>query len=359
LSGDESATASEVLEFLAPTRPDRLVTGLGGHGVVLIYEGESPGPTLMFRAELDALPIEETSPLPYRSQSPGKAHSCGHDGHMATLGALARGLGRRRPERGRAVLLFQPAEETGAGAAAILADPRFREISPDFAFAYHNRPGLPLGQIALRAGPVNCASRGLRIRIFGKTAHASTPEFGTSPMAAVAKLMPELTALGNARSFDDEFALVTITHARLGAPAFGISPGDAEIWATLRTLKNSRMAGLCDRAETAVSRAAASAGLRVEISYEDIFEACENDPRAVALLQRALEAEGLEVDERTPAMRASEDFGRFGASAPATMFFLGAGEAHASLHNSDYDFPDDLIEIGARIFMRALRDCLG
>src|SRR5918993_4038331 len=115
---------------------------------------------------------------------------------MAILAALARELGRQRPRRGRAVLMFQPAEEDGSGAAAVVADPRFRQIAPDFAFALHNLPGLPLGRGALVEGPVNCASRGMRIVLTGKTAHASMPETGTSPMQAVATLMPALTALG-------------------------------------------------------------------------------------------------------------------------------------------------------------------
>ncbi len=160
---------------------------------------------------------------------------------MATLAALARGLARQRPRRGRAVLLFQPAEETGAGAAAVVADPKFAEIAPDFVFAYHNMPGLPSGRVALAAGPVNCASRGMRIALSGKTAHASTPELGVSPMAALARLMPELASLGRGGALESaDFAMVTVTHARMGEPAFGVAPGYAEIWATLRTLRGLR-----------------------------------------------------------------------------------------------------------------------
>jgi amidohydrolase len=178
LSGQEEATARRVEAVLAATRADRIIKGLGGHGVAAVYEGAAPGPTVMFRAELDALPIEEITGLPYRSAMPGKAHLCGHDGHMATLAALARRLGRERPGCGRAVLLFQPAEENGAGAAAVLADPRFHAIAPVHAFALHNLPGLPFGHVALDQGPVNCASRGVGVVLAGKTAHASMPEHG-------------------------------------------------------------------------------------------------------------------------------------------------------------------------------------
>ena len=359
LSGEERRTAEEVRAFLANAAPDRVLCDLGGHGVAFLYDGAAPGPTLMFRAELDGLPIEEISTSEYRSDVPGKGHLCGHDGHMATLAALARGLGRRRPARGRALLLFQPAEENGAGAAAVIADPRFGEIAPDMAFAYHNMPGLPLGRAALAAGPVACASRGLRVVYTGKTAHASTPEFGVSPMAAVARLMPALSALGNAAKLDADFAMATVTHAELGERAFGVAPGRAEVWATLRTLTDSGMGKLCAEAEDLARQAGQSSGLQVEIDYHDVFAHCENAPEAVVRLASALDAEGVFHDASLLPMRASEDFGRFGAVAPAALFLLGAGEDHPTLHNPDYDFPDELIGIGARVFMRTLRDLLG
>ena len=363
VSREEARTAEEVCAYLAPTRPDETIVGLGGYGIAVVFDGTEPGPTVMFRAELDALPIEEISHAAHRSQVPGKGHLCGHDGHMATLAALARGLGRRRPGRGRAVLMFQPAEEDGSGAAAVMADPRFARIAPDLSFAYHNMPGVKLGTALLADGTVNCASRGMRIVLTGKTAHASQPESGVSPMSAMARLMPALTALGQGSVqgsvHDCEFTQVTITHAALGARAFGIAPGSAEIWATLRTLTDRRMERLRLDAERCVGAAAVETGLGVSISYDDIFEHCENDPAAVAHLRRALAAEGVAHDSGNLPMRASEDFGRFGKKAPAAMVFLGAGEHHPGLHNPDYDFPDDLIAIGARVMMRTLRDLLG
>jgi amidohydrolase len=359
LSREEVQTARMVQAFLASSDADRIITGLGGHGVAAIFDGEEPGPTVMVRAELDALPIEEISSSPHRSDVPGKAHLCGHDGHMAILAALARGLGRQRPRSGRAVLLFQPAEEDGSGAAAVVADPRFREIQPDFAFALHNLPGMPMGKVALAEGPVNCASRGMRIVLSGKTAHASMPEFRVSPANAVAKLLLALTALGGGSTQAENFAMVTVTHAKLGEPAFGIAPGRAEIWATLRTLTDAGMDDVRARAEQVVADATKGTDLGVEIAYDDIFHHCENAPEAVAHLRRALEAEGVSYDRGDLPFRASEDFGRIGATAPSAMFFLGAGENHASLHNPDYDFPDELIGIGARVFMRTLRNLLG
>jgi len=361
LSGEEVGTARMVTEALRASQPDTVVTGLGGHGVAAIYQGESDGPTVMVRAELDALPIHEISTLPHRSEIDGKGHLCGHDGHTATLMALARALSHKRPRRGRAILLFQPAEENGAGAAAVLADPKFETLRPDFVFSLHNFPGLPLGHAALTEGPVNCASRGMRIVLSGKTAHASCPEDGIAPTFAMAHLLGELTGLGVGGPLNAEFTLVTVTHARLGEPAFGISPGHAEIWATLRTLTDERMGDLVQSAEGLVRKHAIAAGLTASISYEDIFHQCSNAPAAVSALRQALGEEGISHDEgpTTLPMKASEDFGLFGRVAPSAMFFLGAGENHPRLHNPDYDFPDALIEVGGRAFLRTIRNLLG
>jgi amidohydrolase len=359
LSGDEAETAQAIAARLGGSRPDQVIQKLGGHGLAAVYRGDAPGPTLMFRAELDGLPIEERSSAPHRSQIRGQGHLCGHDGHMAALCALALGLSRRRPQRGRVVLLFQPAEENGAGAAAVLADPRFAEVAPDFAFAWHNMPGLPLGRAALKSGPANCASRGLRATLSGRTAHASMPETGVSPMRALARLMPALTALGPGGALDADYRLVTITHARLGGPASGVAPGEAELWATLRTLNDDGMASLAAGAESLIRACASEDGLGLDIRYQDAFAHCENAPEAVALLAHALESEGVATTATGLPMRASEDFGRFRAAAPSAMFLLGAGEARPNLHNPDYDFPDELIAIAARVMMRVARDALG
>lgn len=358
VSGEERETARIIGEFIASLDPDLLLRGIGGHGLAAVFEGASAGPTVLVRAELDALPIQEIGSLSHRSLIPGKAHLCGHDGHSATLALVATQLQKRRPASGRVVLLFQPAEETGAGAAAVLADPAFEHIRPDYSFSLHNWPGLPLGEVALREGFVNCASQGLRVQLFGRTAHASTPQDGVSPMPAVARLMPDLTGLGRGGALVEGFALVTVTHAVLGEAAFGIAPGHAEIWATLRTLGDGEMGALVRAAEDLVARVADEDGLRHAITYEDVFRACRNDAQAVAILRRALDAEGIAHTPGEP-MYPSEDFGRFADVSRSAMLFLGAGLDHPRLHNPDYDFPDALLAIGARIFLRTIRDLLG
>ncbi|WP_274627448.1 amidohydrolase [Arvimicrobium flavum] len=359
ISGEEAETAAAVVRFIADTNPEKVLTGLGGHGVAVVYDGREPGPTVLLRSELDALPIEEISDLPHRSLVPGKSHMCGHEGHTTILAAVARQLGRQRPAKGRVVLMFQPAEETGAGAAGVVADPRYDEIAPDFAFSLHNLPGVPLGHVRLKAGVVNCASRGMRVVLTGKTAHSSLPHTGVSPMPAVSKLMPMLAGLGGGDFSSDDFAMATVTHATMGEPVFGIAPGRAEVWATLRTRQDERMADLVAAAEGMARDAAAEFGLACSIDYHEIFVASLNAPEAVDHLRAALDAEGVPHDESGLPMVASEDFGTFGHGAKSAMFFLGAGERHPALHNPDYDFPDDLIPIGAKVFLRVVRNMLG
>ncbi|MHB2267609.1 amidohydrolase [Aliihoeflea sp. PC F10.4] len=359
ISNEEEKTALEIVSFLTPTEPDEILTGLGGHGVAAVYDSGLPGPTLLFRAELDALPIAELGDVPYRSQVPGKSHMCGHDGHMAILAALSRVFSRERPASGRVVLMFQPAEETGDGAAGVVADARYETILPDFAFSLHNLPGVPFGHVRIRDGVVNCASRGMRITLTGKTAHSSMPETGASPMRAIAELMPALAALGGGRFDEDSFAMATVTHCMMGEPVFGIAPGHGEVRVTLRTRLDERMALLCEQAEALANRVSRESGLGLTVDYHEIFVASLNDQQAANHLRRAMDDEGVKHDGEDLPMRASEDFGTFGHKAKSAMLFLGAGERQPQLHNPDYDFPDDLIPIGARVFLRTVKNLLG
>lgn len=358
VSGDEAATAAAVMAALSPLGPDGVYAGLGGHGVAAVFQGPAAGPTVMIRAELDALPIPEAPGPSYRSARAGVGHLCGHDGHMATLLGVAQELARTRPARGRVVVLFQPAEETGAGAAAVISDPQFARLQPDWAFALHNMPGVPLGQVRVAAGAANCASVGMRVVLNGRTAHASDPGTGLSPGGAVAALIPGLAALAEGGALTLDFRLVTVTHARLGEPAFGIAPGVAEVWATLRTLTDAPMSALRAAAQALVAQVADAHGLGHTVSWHDDFAACTNDPAAVAVILANLD--GMDFAPPDGPMRASEDFGRFAATGAKTaMFLLGAGIAAPALHAPDYDFPDALIAPGAGLFLRIIRDILG
>jgi len=356
LSGRESATAARVQSFFQALDPDRVLQGLGGEGLAFVFAGEAPGPRVLLRCDMDALPIEESEPLPHRSRCPGVSHKCGHDGHMAILAAVAEALARRRPLRGEVVLLYQPAEETGQGARAVLEDPRFESVKPDFCFALHNIPGYPLGQVLVRDGAFSCASRGMAIKLGGKTAHAAQPETGRSPAAAMCQIIEQLSSLPPELLPPNELAFATVVGSRLGEKAFGTAPGEAEIWVTLRAETDDTMAKLVNHAEELVERLADRDRLQHRIDYQDVFPATHNAPAAVEQIRACVPPDALTELERP--FRWSEDFGRFTAVAPGALFGIGAGEEMPELHHPDYDFPDELITPASALFLRILERCL-
>ncbi len=357
VSGEEERTAAIIAEELSKRGADQIWQGLGGHGVAAAFHGAAPGPTVLLRCELDGLPIRELSDLPYRSQVDGKGHLCGHDGHMVCLLGVADHLAQR-PATGRVILLFQPAEETGAGAQAVIEDPRWPEIRPDFAFAWHNVPGRPLGEVGLCAGPGNCASRGMQILLQGKSSHAAAPEDGLSPAAAMAALMTALPGLSEGQIGDEGFALATLTHAHLGEPTFGIAPADGELRVTLRTMTNTRMEALMDAAEQSVAQVRGD--LAVRIAWHDVFRSVVNDHEATGIARSVAVGLGQKVSDMPTPMRWSEDFGRFGDDgAQAAMMYIGAGEQHPQLHNPDYDFPDALVVPVSDLFCGLVEEILG
>lgn len=359
VSGEELVTAARIVAELERIGPDRIMTGLGGHGVAAVFESGNEGPGVLFRCELDGLPIYDTSNAAWKSQVEGKGHQCGHDGHMVIMCGLAARLAAQRPQRGRVILLFQPAEETGAGAAAVIVDPQFGEIRPDYAFALHNLPGLPEKAVGIRHGPFTFASEGLAIRMEGRTSHAAQPEEGLSPAAALSRLMTQMPQLTERLGLTSEQALVTLSHARLGEAAFGISPGVAEIFLTIRAIDNETQAKLMRAAEALAMQRAGEAGLEVSFSYHENFAAGHNDPEAVAMILEAADTLGHEVLMAQKPYRWSEDFGRFGSVSKTALFVLGAGEDHLRLHNPDYDFPDELIAPGIAMFDRIARGLCG
>lgn len=359
VSGEEVETARTIATALEALGVTEIVTDLGGHGVAGVFDTGVEGPTVMFRAELDALPITEINDIDWQSRVPGKGHLCGHDGHMTMLLALGRLLMRKPVSLGRVVLMFQPAEEDGSGARAVVADPKFAAVAPDYAFAIHLKPGLPFGHVATRPGLVNCASQGLAIHLHGKTSHAANPEGGRSPARTLSALVPALETLGLGGELNDQFRLATITHMTMGEPTFGIAPADASIFVTLRSATDGGKAEMVGQAKATAKRYAREAGLDVTFETHDDFAASNNDEEAVNLARAALDGLDIPHGEAGLPMRASEDFGVFGWPAKAAMLCMGPGTDYAALHNPDYDFPDEIIPIGATLFERLARDILG
>ncbi len=354
LSGQEAGTAGCIRNFLVDCGADEIHDSLGGHGLAAVFRAPSrkPGPAVMLRAELDALPLDEKFDSPWSSQVPGCAHKCGHDGHMAILAGVARRLQKHPPASGSVVLLFQPAEETGNGAAALLSDDRFQALKPDWIFALHNLPGHPAWSILTREGAFAAGSVGVRIKLSGKTSHAAYPEQGNSPDLAMAKLVTGLVNL--TQDNDDGLALVTVVHARLGEQTFGISPGDAEVLATIRSDRDEVLKQLKDSAAELGNAVALGSDLGCEIEYCEEFPVTTNDPEAVAVIRQV--AGELDLDLESPEespFRWSEDFGLLVRWAGrGAMFGLGAGAEHPVLHGPDYDFNDDLILPGVTFMER-------
>ncbi len=358
LSGSESGTADRIGRFFETLQPDKVIRGLGGHGAAFVFSGAAPGPTVLLRCELDALPIRELSRAAHRSTVDGRSHACGHDGHMAILAAVGEGLSALRPPRGRVVLLYQPAEEIGSGAEAVIGDGRFSEISPDLVFALHNLPGFPLGQVIVRTGTFCCASRGMVVSLEGTPAHAAQPETGTSPARAMRRIMKLIDDLPTRLRLGDEVAFATIVGARLGAEdAFGTAPGDARVMATIRSETDATLNRMVEHLESSVRRIASRHGLHHDVAYCDSFAATVNTPDAVAVVRRAAGDRSVKVVDGP--FRWSEDFGRFTALAEGALFGIGAGEVTPEVHNPAYDFPDELIPLGAAMFAGIIRECLG
>lgn len=349
VSNREYETAKKIRSFFEGLSPHK-ITEIGSTGVAFTFEGKEEGPTVMFRSELDALPITETSGLPYASTVRGVAHSCGHDGHMAILAALSKKIAAEPPLRGRAIVLYQPAEEVEQGARDVVNDPRFREIEPDYIFALHNIPGEESGSIILRKGTFAAASKGMTIKLHGKTSHAAEPENGVSPATAISDTISDLHSLIADKSLFTSLTLLTIIHIRMGEISFGTSPGYAEIMITLRAFENRDMELLTERAEEIIRSVAKRERLGVEIEYNEIFPATINDPGCVDLVSESAREIPLTVKYNDDPYKWSEDFAYFTEKYRGCLFGLGAGTDQPQLHNPEYNFPDEIIKPGTEIF---------
>ena len=354
LSGKESATAEYLRAFLQSCNPDNLITELGGTGIAAVYNGPTTGPRILLRCEMDAIPVSEKTNLPYNSAISGVSHKCGHDGHMAIMAGVANWLSENRPTSGSVVLLFQPAEETGEGAIRVLKDPRFQEIVPDFVFALHNLPGFPIGSIILRTGIFASASRGMVIDLAGSSSHASEPHLGRSPAPATARI---IQIFNDVPAFDGSMnrsAKITVTHVRIGEPAFGTSPGKGRLMATLRADNVEAMKTLSQWSEDNARGIADSCDLNIQITRTEEFPVTENSVKAADSVRTAAEHLGLEIIQPDNPFPWSEDFGHFTMSYPGALFGIGAGIHSPALHSPEYDFPDELITTGVDVFRRII-----
>lgn len=358
LSGDEYNTARTITAYLQKLKPDSIVTGIGGAGLCAVFNGEEEGPSIMYRCELDALPVEEKNSVWYRSSRKGVSHVCGHDGHMAIMVGLAHRLSKKRPYKGKVILLFQPAEETGQGAEWVVNDPKFNDIIPDYVFAYHNLPGYALHDIVLTNGVFASASEGMEALLTGKSSHAAEPEKGNNPAMAVSRIIKELLCLVKDKKSFEAFTLLTIIHARIGSVAYGTSPGEAVVNATLRSYLQSDMDKLKRKAEEVVSTVCRDEHLTLKISFAEKFPSTENHPETTDMIREICNSNGLNVFDLKAPFKWSEDFGHFTRIARGTLIGLGSGINQPALHNPDFDFPDELIPTGVKLYQKIYENIL-
>lgn len=354
LSGFEFQTAKTIAAFLKQYSPDELLENLGnGTGIIAVYHPDKEvKQTIMFRCELDALPIQEINEFDHRSDVDEVSHKCGHDGHMSIMCSLAKKLSEKRMKHTKVVLLFQPAEENGEGAVAIYNDSRFKELNPDQVFALHNLPGYDHHDIVVKNHTFTCAVNSIIVKLQGRTAHAGEPENGENPALAIAEIINQFNTKIQPDPMKEKFTVLTPIYITMGTEDYGISAGYGEIHYTFRRAANAEMKELEIELEEIAVKAAAKYKLQPEISWTQRFSANENDPSAVDFVRKAANDLKFNLIEREMPFQWGEDFGIFTEHFKGAMFGLGSGKETPNLHNPDYDWPDEITETGAQIFYK-------
>ena len=330
---------------------------------------------IAFRADIDALPIEESADFraagssgsSYASENPGVSHKCGHDGHMAALCGLALELDRRPVER-PVYLIFQPAEETGAG--AVLCKDLIREKGIGRIYAFHNLSGYPEGSVVYRRGLTQPASEGLTIRLLGETSHAAAPEEGKNPATALAELVLHARSVSKVRDgmaedsdglaeVSDKLAevrrsltLCTLVGLKCGEGDFGISAGSGEVSFTLRAEEEPVLEAMEKELLACAAELAGRDGLQLSYEIRDRFPETRNHDDALRDVLKAAQEAGFPTVAMENMWRASEDFGHYLKECPGAMFYLGNGEDWPPLHTKDYDFNDRILPAAVEMFLR-------
>lgn len=354
VSGKEHETAERIVGFLRENAPSfELITDIGGEGILAILDTQKEGETIVVRCELDALPIQEKNIFDYTSSKPGTAHLCGHDGHMSIVCALALRFETEPPSSGRIILLYQPAEETGEGSQQVLNDASFNEFKISQLIALHNIPAYAHGQILIKEGVICAASTGMHIHLEGRSSHAAEPDKGVSPWKALSALADYAKQVPD--SFDSG-ALITVVGARMGDADYGISPGGADLWLTLRSHTTETLNHMKRIVYEYAEKLGAEHQLEVTIRYAESFEATSNSTKHVQRFIESCKAIDATVSQLDEPFAWSEDVGRFTSVFKGFLFGIGSGEDVSPLHAPDYDFPDTLIAPAAAAFEAYIRN---
>jgi amidohydrolase len=345
---DVEETAKFVAERLRAFGCDEVKTAIGRTGVVGVIRGArgSSSRAIGLRADMDALPIEEETNLPYRSKTPGKMHACGHDGHTAMLLGAARRLAETRDFAGNAVVIFQPAEEGGAGAMAMIDDGLMDTFRIEQVYGMHNWPGAPIGSFGLRKGPLMASADEITITVEGKGGHGAMPHQCIDPVVVGAQIVTALQTIASRNVDPLDSCVVSITRFQAGT-ANNIIPQSAWLNGTVRTLKSDTRNKVEKRIHEIAAGLAEASGATARVEYRRGYPPTVNHATqtdfAAGIARKV--AGGSHVDVNAPPTMGSEDFSFMLEARPGAFIFIGNGDS-AMLHHPAYDFNDEVLPYG-------------
>lgn len=351
LGYQEQATAKTIADSLVRFGFDEVRTGLGGTGVVGVLHGgdgsvSGEGSAVMLRADMDALPIREETGLPHASKNDGVMHACGHDGHVAMLLGAAASLAESRSFDGTAYFCFQPAEEGGAGAAAMMRDGLFDMFPCRAVFGMHNWPGMAAGSFGIRPGPIFAAADLFEIVITGRGGHAAQPDRAVDPIFAGAAVVQALQSVVSRSSDPLVPAVVTISMFH-GGDACNVIPDRAVLGGTVRSFSDTVFEAMYERIERIASSVAGALGASAEMKRSPTaYPATVNDAAMASFAGDVIEELGGEIDRDCSPTMGGEDFAFLAQEKPGAFMLIGSGEGYASLHTSKYDFNDAILPQG-------------
>ena len=357
---DLPRTSAQVASMLRKAGCDEVVEGVGKTGVVAVIRGKSntSGRSIGLRSDMDALPILEATGKPWASKTPGKMHACGHDGHTTMLLGAAMGLVQTRAFDGTAVLIFQPAEEGGAGARAMIEDGLFRRWPVSEVYGMHNRPNLPIGEFTIAPGSIMGSVDMIDIEIEGVGGHAAMPHQTVDPAPVIAALIQAVQTI-TARTINPmDSAVISITTIH-GGDAFNVIPQTIRMTGTVRTLNDSVRDHVEVRLNQAVAGIAAAYGAKGKLDYSRHYPVTVNHAQETELAATAAEAvAGVgRVNRNMPATLGGEDFAFMLNEVPGAMINIGNGPS-AGLHHPAYDFNDEAIAWGCSYWCELVRQRL-
>jgi amidohydrolase len=353
LNFDVVKTASFVETRLREFGVDEVVKGLGRTGIVGIIKGaRGDGPTVGLRADMDALPISEKTGKPWASQTPGKMHACGHDGHTAMLLGAAKYLAETRNFAGSVAVIFQPAEEGGGGGREMVKDGMMERFAISEVYGMHNLPGLDAGKFATRSGPIMASTDEFRVTVKGRGGHAAMPHLTIDPVVIAAQIITSLQTIASRNVDPLQSTVVSVTILKAG-DASNVIPNEASFAGTIRTL-NSEMRELSKTRLKEISEGVAAAlGAEASVSIHTGYPVTKNHGEQTGVaLAAAGDVAGLpNIDPDVNPMMGGEDFSYMLNARPGNFIFIGNG-ATAALHNADYDFNDEIIPHGVSYWVR-------